>query len=354
MPPAPAASVMNKLPVATVRTTASPTRNGRNLLILMMLALGGLAVGVPASAKDVAAGTSINNTATVSYKQSGHGGHAAASTSFLVDQLLDVTVTWQDDSPVLAPAGATDRSTLFKVTNTGNGSDSYTLTLTALPGSGEDFSMADCRLYLDSDGNGIWTDADTAYVPGTNDPQLAADQSAQVLALCNFPEDANDQRFANVQLKAISTTFSGSAGDSRPSKDIDGMELVLGSHGNHDTAQGTYQANAVTYTFDSTQQVSDSRGGQVARSGSTILYTLTVHAHGNATGRDLIVTDPIPDHTTYVPGTLVLDNGALGDSATDGDAGDFDITAANAITVNLGDMAGTAPPHVIAFKVRIN
>jgi uncharacterized repeat protein (TIGR01451 family) len=306
------------------------------------------------SATGVAPGTQINNTAVVSYEQGGVNSTGSASTSFVVDQLVDVAVTWQDAKPIQTVAGSAAQVLLFKVTNTGNGNDSYALAPTALPGTGQDFTTNNCKLYLDADKNGRYSDTDPLYVPGSNDPAITAGAFANVLALCDIPDTAGDGRFAYVKVAATSNTFSGAPGAVKPGANA-AVVVVVGLTGGKSSANGTYEASNVNYVFTSTQVVTDKSGGSVATSGSSILYTLTVApSGGNATGRNLVVTDPMPEHSTYVLGSLVLDNRPLGDSATDNDAGDFGITAANAITVQLGNVAGSANPHIISFKVTIN
>jgi uncharacterized repeat protein (TIGR01451 family) len=291
----------------------------------------------------------------VSYVQGNVTSTGTASTTFVVDQLLDVSTIWQDAKPVQAAAGSVGQVLLFKVTNTGNGGDNYTLALTALPGSGKDFTVDKCQLFLDQDANGTYSSNDPQYTPGSNDPSLAAGTRLNVFAICDFPDTATDGQLAYVKLATISNIFIGAPGSVKPGGNTSGMAIVVGLSGGKSSADGTYQANSVNYEFTSTQTVLDKSGGSVATSGSRILYTLAVAANGgSATGRNLVVTDPMPDHTTYVPGSLALDSTPLGDGSTDNDAGDFNITAANAITVKLGNVPGTANPHIISFKVTIN
>jgi uncharacterized repeat protein (TIGR01451 family) len=323
--------------------------------LLTALLLLGSTFAATASAARVAAGTQVNNTVTVSYVQGGATLTGTASTSFVVDQLIDVTTTWQDAKPVQAAAGSVNQTLLFRLTNTGNGNDNYKLAPTALPASGSDFAVDQCKLFLDQDNNGSYSGNDPEYVPGSNDPVLAAGRHIDVFALCALPATANDGSFAHVRLAATSNTFSGAPGSSKPATGTPGMNVVVGMSGGSSSSNGTYQASSVNYQFTSTQQVTDKAGGHVATSGSRIRYTLVVTANGgSAIGRNLVVTDPMPGHTTYVPGSLTLDSASLGDSNTDGDAGDFNVTATNAIAVNLGHMPGTASPHIITFEVTIN
>lgn len=323
--------------------------------LLTAVLLAGSALAAPVSATAVAAGTQVNNTVTVSYVQGGATLTGTASTTFVVDQLIDVTTTWQDAKPVQAAAGSVAQTLLFRLTNTGNGNDIFKLVPTALPASGNDFAAEQCKLFLDQDNNGSYSGSDPEYVPGGNDPVLAAGSHMDVFVLCALPATAHDGSLAQVRLSATSNTFSGTPGSAKPSIGNPGMNLVVGMSGGSSSSNGTYQASSVSYQFTSTQRVTDRSGGSVATSGSRILYTLIVTSNGgSAIGRNLVVTNPMPEHTTYVPGSLTLDTVPLTDSSSDADAGDFNVTAANAIAVRLGNVPGSASPHIITFEVTIN
>lgn len=346
---------------ADCRDTASPASlcvrfagHAKTWSMAALLLLGS-ALAATASAAGVAAGTQVNNTVTVSYVQGGATLTGTASASFVVDQLIDVTTTWQDAKPVQAAAGSVNQTLLFRLTNTGNGNDNYKLAPTALPASGTGFAVDQCRLFIDQDHSGSYSGSDPEYVPGNNDPALAAGSHIDVFALCALPATANDASRAQVRLTATSNILSGTPGNSRAATGTPGMNVVVGMSHGRSSSDGTYQASSVGYQFTSTQRVTDRSGGSVATSGSRIVYTMTVTGNGgSAAGRNLLVTNPIPEHTTYDPGSLTLDGVALGDGNTDGDAGDYNVTTANAIAVRLGNMPGTANPHTITFEVTIN
>ncbi|HET7662821.1 MAG TPA: hypothetical protein VFK31_04200 [Rhodanobacteraceae bacterium] len=313
-------------------------------------------LSVPAFAADpttVPAGTSISNTAAVTYTMDGKAHTLSAHATFVVDQLLDVAATWQNGTPVEAPAGSTQRSLLFKVTNTGNGSDSYALTLHASPDPQNGFTADHCQLYLDNDHDGAFSHGDTLYPAPANAPALAANASLDVLAVCHIPDNAGDKSLSDIELQVASTTLTGQPGDTKPVTGHGGYIAVVGMSGNEARAVGAYAASNVTYTFTSSQRVTDKSGGHVVTSGSRITYTLIVTPQGTATGRHLVVNTPIPNHTTYVPGSLTLDGNLLGDSESDGDAGDYDASA-HAVIVRLGDLSGASAAQHIRFQVTIN
>lgn len=326
----------------------------RSLAVLAAAAwLAGPAMAAEPSVTVAPAGTAVNNTALVTYTMDGNAHTEHASATFVVDQLLDVVATWQNGTPVEAPAGSTTRSLLFKVTNNGNGSDNYALTLNVAPDASNGFTADHCSLYLDNDHDGALSHGDTPYPDPASAPALAAGASMDVLAACRIPDSAIDKSLSHVELLVASNTLTGKPGDAKPTTGHGSFTVVVGMSGDKARATGTYVASNVTYAFASTQRVTDKSGGQVATSGSRITYTLTVTPQGTATGRNLVVNTPIPDHTTYVPDSLKLDGSALSDSNSDGDAGDFDASA-NAVIVRLGDVGGASAAKHIRFQVTIN
>ncbi|MGH8369733.1 MAG: hypothetical protein ACRESC_02015 [Gammaproteobacteria bacterium] len=308
----------------------------------------------PAFATGVAPGTSIANTANISYTISGIPHTGSATNAFVVAQLVDDTTTWQDAGAVAVLAGSSNQALLFKLTNTGNGSDTFGLVVTPGPGASPSFTPASCKIYFDTDHNGVYSGTDTLYVPGSNDPTLAADASVQLLAVCNIPVTAVDQSQGAVQLVATSKTVSGIPGAVNAGGGIGGVDAIAGNSGGDASSNGTFKAGNVDYTMTLAQAITDPSGGAQPVSGATIEYTMTIKPKGSASGTNLVVTDPIPVSTTYVPGSLTLNGTPLGDSASDNDAGDYNVTNTNAITVTLGSLSGSGAAQIVTFQVKIN
>ena len=99
----------------------------------------------PVMAAGTAAGTDIANTATADYVIAGSSGTASGTVIFRVDEKLDVNVSWQDAANVSVSTPDTDRVTTWLLTNTGNGNDSYTLTVNNALG-GDQFDPAYLKL----------------------------------------------------------------------------------------------------------------------------------------------------------------------------------------------------------------
>ena len=108
--------------------------------ILAIAVSAALALGLiasPAHAVGVAAGTTINNTAEVTYSVGTVATTATSNTvSVTVAEILDVIVTAQTPS-VAVTGGATQQELVFRVTNTGNGPETFRLVLNSVIGGDE-------------------------------------------------------------------------------------------------------------------------------------------------------------------------------------------------------------------------
>ncbi|NNC38381.1 MAG: hypothetical protein HKO02_13065 [Hyphomonadaceae bacterium] len=172
----------------------------------LSLFMGGNAFAAPLNLTP--AGTNVQNTFTLDYQVSGvdqptiDTGTSGTNTptEFTVDRLIDLTVDSTADSNV-AP-GATGETLEFSVTNTGNDTQAYDLSL--FDPTTDTFEATSLSvLYYVDDGDGIF-DPDTGsggtdgvgvpYVPGTTGPtaDIAADGILWVVVTGDIPGTATD------------------------------------------------------------------------------------------------------------------------------------------------------------------
>ncbi|HEY1605715.1 MAG TPA: hypothetical protein VGF77_08960 [Allosphingosinicella sp.] len=308
-------------------------------------------IATPAAAAGTTAGTTISNVATATYDlpNGGSGTIQSNIVTLKVDELINVTVAWHDPGDVVGPAGGTKQVLSFTVTNGGNGTEAFTLGTIANLG-GDDFDPTITAIVLDTNGNGAYDPGvDTVYVPGTNDPTLAPDQSTTVFILSTLPLTAADGNRARAELNAISKKGSGTPGTSFAGKGQGGGNAVIGATGGKGQADGFYKVLKASVAFVKSAAVADPFGGTTQVPGATITYTLAATVSGTGNIANLKVTDSVPAGTTYKSGSLTLDGTALTDAA-DGDAGSFSATG---IAVNLGTVA-TGATRTVTFKVTIN
>jgi uncharacterized repeat protein (TIGR01451 family) len=292
---------------------------GRGISVAMAAAL--LPFG--ARAAPTVAGTTISNTATATYDDPDGVQKTTPSNTvnILVDELLDVTVVSADPGDMPAAPGSTNQVLSFTVTNTGNGSEAFRLTPNGTVG-GDQFDPTTTSIVIDN-GNGVYDPGvDVVYTPGSNDPVLAPEASAKIFVLSTIPGGAANGARGAVTLTAAAVTGIGAPGTSFPGLGQGGGDAVVGSSGADGVDDGAYVVQTATVALVKSATVSDPFGGTESVPGSIITYTLVATVTGNGTLSNMVIGDAIPVGTTYRPGTITLQGGALSDAA-DADAGEF-------------------------------
>ncbi|MGH7818164.1 MAG: DUF11 domain-containing protein, partial [Candidatus Binatia bacterium] len=89
-----------------------------------------------------------------------------------------------------------------------------------------------------------------------------------------------------------------------------------------------------------------------ANPGDTLEYTINVINTGTAAAEEVLFIDAIPEHTTYVPGSMTFNGAALTDAAGD-DAGDYNFTNPGAVTVNVGTIPIEQGKNSATFSFRV-
>jgi uncharacterized repeat protein (TIGR01451 family) len=308
----------------------------------------------PLAAQSTPACTDIVNRATATYTIGAEEFiKDSNATSTLVAQLLDVSVVWQDAASITVSPGDSERVLTFLLTNTGNAADSYLLEgLSALPDDDFDPLLGD--IYLDSNGSGAYEPGDDAlYVPGVNDPVLDAGESLVVFLLNDIPAGLDDGNEGDSRLTAKSNIGSGDPGTVIPGATGCGADAVIGTSGGSAGDIGTYIVSNVIVDVVKSAAVSDQFGGTQPIPGATITYTITVSFSGSGAAEGVVITDIIPENTTYTAGTLTLNGSSLSDPL-DGDTGDVGGTTPGVVKVILGDMPAGSADQTIVFSVVIN
>lgn len=310
-------------------------------------------VGV-AQAVGTTAGTSVANQAQVSYVLAGVPGNSTSNTTtFLVAEVLDLNVTLVS-STVTVSAGDTNRTLLFTLTNTGNGTEVFPVALDNLV-AGDDFDplAASTAVYFDTDGSGDLSVADVAYAAGINDPALAPDATVAVLLVNDIPAGLADGLIGRSRLLASAATGTGTPGVSFAGQGAGGTDAVVGANGAQANATGEYQLSEAQVTLSKSATVAGSGSSIAPTPGASITYQIVVNVAGSASATGLILTDAIPAGTTFTAGSLQLNGIALTDAA-DADVGEFQGGATPSVRVALGDLTQTAGPQTVAFTVTIN
>jgi uncharacterized repeat protein (TIGR01451 family) len=317
--------------------------------ILVAATISSLAMSAAASAAPTLAGTDIENIASASYDTP--GGPVTIDSNKVVikvDELLDVTVTATDPGDVSTAPGATNIVLTYLITNTGNGSEAFTLTADASK-TGDDFDPTLQQIVLDTNGNGVYdAGVDTVYVAGTNNPIIAPEASLTVFVLSNTPTTTVNAERAEIGLTATAVTGSGTAGTTIAGAGEGGGDAVVGTTGADASDSAFLAVQAATLALVKTAEVVDPFGGATAVPGSIITYRLVATVTGSGSLANVVISDPIPASTTYTPSSITLESAALTD-ASDADAGSFNGT-------QIRTVVGTVPAgqsRTVTFKVVI-
>ncbi len=311
-------------------------------------------LSAPAGAAGTAVGTQIQNTALVNYDVAGASLTLQSNTTTItVAERINVTVTLQNAQVLVSP-GDTGQALLFSVTNTGNGSETFALSMDSVI-SGDNFDPVPAvpSIYFDTDGSGDFNAGDVAYTPGLNDPDLAADESVSIFVINDIPPGVANGDTGLSELTATSATGSGAPGSVYANQGDGGVNAVLGSTGGTSSVTGEYLVSDVLVNASKSQVVNDPFGGNEPIPGATLTYTITVSVASAGTATASAVQDAIPALTTFVPNSILLNGTPISDAA-DGDAGEYDTTGAPTVVVRLGDLTQAMGPQSIEFQVTID
>ena len=306
------------------------------------------------SAAGTPAGTAIQNSAHVTYDVGGTPVTASSNLSTLtVAEVVNVNVTAQTPTVTVAP-GAANSVVVMRVTNTGNGQETFRLTgNSALTGDNFDPTPATNMLYFDVDGNGVLSAADVIYVPGTNDPTLNPDAFVTILVVNNIPTGLANGQTGLTQLTAASRTGTGAPGTVFAGQGTSGVDAVLGVSGGTAAASASYVVAAMQINAVKSQTIADQFGGTQPIPGARITYQIVVTPTGTGTANNVVFNDNIPTNTTYLAGSLKI-NGTAQTDAADADAGAYVTTPSPYVTAGLGNLTQASGAQTITFTVTIN
>ena len=253
------------------------------------------------------AGTSIGNQASATYTDASAVTRTATSNTVqtIVQQVAAVTLT-----SAQTKTGAPGGTVYFPhtLTNTGNGSDTFTLG-TAVGGT---VTLTSINIYPDANGDGVPDN----FTPITSTGALAAGGVFRFIVAATIPGTAT-----NGSTGTVTVTATGSATAS-PATSLP----------NIDTA--SVSGNAIIVMTKSVSPGSGNAGT------AGVTYTLTYTNTGNATATSLTITDAVPAGMTYKIGNLATWSVSGGTALTD-ITGDVQSFSAGAYTIDYSQTAGT-------------
>jgi uncharacterized repeat protein (TIGR01451 family) len=149
-----------------------------------------------------------------------------------------------------------------------------------------------------------------------------------------------DQGHLTISVDSTTAGAAGSAaGTSLAGLGDTGVDAIVGSSQADGSDTAIYQVSSVDVDLTEViHAVLDPFGGITYVPGSEVTYRITVTVTGGI-AQALAIVDPIPANTTYKANSLFLDTVLMTD-ASDGDAGDYNVSQTGAVTFVLGDTSG--------------
>jgi uncharacterized repeat protein (TIGR01451 family) len=325
---------------------------------MILASLAALALPVrPALATGTPVGTEISNVASVSYVLNGRQGEKDSNpVTIIVDEKLDLALTWEDAACLTVAPGEQQAMLTYRLTNTGNAGEAFTLAVNnTLPG--DQFDPLGARIVLDSNGNGGFNAGDRVFDPA-NPPLLAADAALLIFVFNDIPAPLGNSDQGTSRLIATAVTGSGTPGTAFPPQTEGTRGAVVGPSGAQASADGCSRVESDEVTLRKSAEVRDQAGGTEPRPGAVITYRIDVEVGGTNATTGLVVSDAVPAHTAYLPGSLRLITATGAQTftdAVDGDRGQVvqepPGSGQNVVQFPLGDLdAGT---HTVTFQVTI-
>ncbi len=341
------------------------------------LAIAALFVGAADVAKAVGtlAGTTVSNTASVTYSVNAVAQPAVTGTAdFVVDRMIDLTLTTVPVTYVTVTP-ATNGVIPLTLTNTGNAPQNFNLaaantTDPYLPGA-DTFDPTTNSVFVDSNANSTYDPGvDTATVVDT----LANDASITVFIVSAIPGGTPNAGTAGVTMTATARETTANGGGAVPN-DLGNPDTVLGmetvwadgagdTDGVRDAAfsdTGAFQVSGANVTVTKSETlISDPINGLVNPKhipGAVVEYQVVVTnlVTSAVPATTITLTDVLPANVTFATDTYGVGNGIDLDGVAktnlaDADEGTF---GAGTVTVTVPDL-NPGVSSTITFRVTVN
>ena len=308
------------------------------------------------------AGTSIGNKATLSYSvgavaqtpiasaPTGSTNGTGATTTFVVDNKVNLTVSTTDSSPVNGVAGQALVTATFVVSNTGNNTQDFSLasanlanTTSVTVGASsytDNFDVTGCTTYVGVGAGPTWT-AQT-YIGS-----LGPDASQTVKVVCAIPLSQLNGDVSGISLTATARTAGTNGAGAlvqSATNDPNVVDIVfadvagtddLALQANH-SARSAYRVvtAALTVTKTVTAVCDPFNGATNPKNipGSYAAYTITIANNGGASATLGQITDVLNSNVSFdsdlIAGTGAGTNCAAGTSPQGGAGKGFKVTSA--------------------------
>jgi uncharacterized repeat protein (TIGR01451 family) len=312
-------------------------------------------------AAPTAAGAQISNQARLSYSVEGIPQTPVMTNiaTFTVLEVVNVSLTWQDAGQVHVNTPQTNAPLTFVLSNTGNGSQSFSLRRdNKLVGDQFDPSNGTAgALFIE---NGLepgfqasGPNADSVYIPSQGTPPVAAGASLTIYINSDIPTALDIGNVAAVNLQVASRTLglAGSPpGSTHPNITASGQVAsamaVTGLTQGQANSTGAYVVDGAIVKIK--KSIVSPAVASALIPGTELKYRLLVEVQGIGSVQNVIINDPLPAQLIYIANSITV-GGVSKTDATDADNAQF---VSNAVSVNLGNITAPAS-YVIEFSTTL-
>jgi uncharacterized repeat protein (TIGR01451 family) len=302
---------------------------------LALTLLAAVAASGRASRADGAAeaGVVISNRAEAFYTDADGAGYTTVSptVSITVLTVAAVTVTPDETDPTATVSPGERVVRPFRLCNTGNTPDFYTITSADVSAP-----AALVSLYFDTDASGTLTGPDRPVTLGsTMSPRLARGECTNVLATVDTNGGQQGQQLSVriVARSSVADAVNAGAQDSGTVVNVYGKGARLSSPDN--------PALPPAKLVEGKERVT-------AASGQTLNYTISFRNSGDTPARKVVMRDDLPDGLDYVAGTLRLGSRVL----TDADDADEGSVVARRVEIRVAQVA-VGEAVEVSFQARV-
>ena len=254
-------------------------------------------------AKGTLAGKQINNKATINVNIGGTTYNIHSNVDkFVVDQIVDINLKWQDDKAIDVAASEKQRVLTFILKNEGNGKDNINLFNEHNKTSA--FTPENRKIYIDKNGDGIFSKEDEL----ASKVELNADQSAILFIVSDIPDANLTAKEKAYEILEAKSTKKGSTKKDRANS----VDIVVRKSEDNDT--GIYIVR--DYFLQSIKSKKVISGDKKAHTGSTIEYKIELSIGGENKDKvikNIDLKDLISSDSQYIPNSLKLNGVNLSD-----------------------------------------
>jgi len=238
------------------------------------------------------AGTIISNRAEATYEGDGGTTYSTVSetVTFTVLAVATLTVAPKETAPSASVVPQERITRLFRICNTGNVANTYTITNTDVT----DPARLD-SLYFDNDASSTLTIGDSLITVGsTSSASVAPASCLGVLALV----DTNDIPFSS-QLRIHLTAHSNASGAANGNVEDDGTII-------NEVGRGPLFSDPTSAALPPLKEINGTSQAVVTR-GNPFTYAIAFRNSGDVAARNLVLTDDLPAGVQYVAASLHLE-----------------------------------------------